>query len=95
MRKMSGKVGAFLISAAMAAIVPSAAEACFSCYCNGDYVGCVTTIQYCRNACQPQETLASSSAKALDPRVRSKVSCTEATRDDQSIFSCVSKPTTK
>ncbi len=23
----------------------------FHCYCNGSYVGCVTTIQYCWNAC--------------------------------------------
>lgn len=24
---------------------------CFSCYCNGDYVGCITSVTYCVNAC--------------------------------------------
>jgi hypothetical protein len=28
----------------------------FSCTCNGDWVGCVTSVQYCWNACQPSET---------------------------------------
>ena len=92
MRRLSGKVGAFFVAAVMAALLPGAAEACFSCYCNGDYVGCVTRIDYCWNACQPQETLTSSSVAALDPRV---ISCTEATQDAQPFFSCSSEPATK
>lgn len=29
----------------------------FACYCNGSYVGCVTTIQYCWNACGSTEQI--------------------------------------
>ena len=92
MRKLSGKVGIFVILASLLAIFPGAAQACFSCYCNGDYVGCVTTIDYCWNACQPQETKSqASSLQALDPRV---VSCTETTQEDQLVFSCTNEPAT-
>lgn len=57
------------------------AEACFNCYCNGDYVGCLTTIQYCWNACQPNQ----------DTTLQSEpLTCSEEVREEQTVFICSS-----
>jgi len=89
MRKLFGKMVLFVVLVSGLTILPGAAEACFDCYCNGDYVGCVTTINYCWNACQPQDT--KSSVQALDPRN----SCTQETQNNQPVFFCSSEPASK
>lgn len=59
----------------------------FKCYCNSSFVGCVTTIQYCINAC--------GSALQSDPDqsvVAEKNSCSEAVDEkDQTVFVCSSE----
>lgn len=92
MRKLSGKLFIFLVLASAFTLLPGAAQACFDCYCNGDYVGCVTTITYCWNACQPQDQKGQSSLDALDPRV---TTCNQETRDGEQIFSCNFDPASK